>query len=190
MERIFGSKTRAKTLGWFFTHPEEPFFVRQLASILGEDSTNLSRELANLEKATILSSTRQGNLKLFKANPQCPFFADLKGLVMKTVGVFGEIRSALGTLSGIRYAFIFGSYARGEENARSDIDLMIVGEVDIETLDEIMAALEKKLGRSINYLTFDSREFSRKRKKDGFLIEVLKDRKMMLVGDEKHLAKA
>jgi predicted nucleotidyltransferase len=115
----------------------------------------------------------------------------LKGLVLKTIGVFGEIKSALGTLPGIKHAFIFGSYARGEENAQSDIDLMIVGNVDIEKIDERMAELEKKVGRSINYLTFDSREFSRKRKKkDGFIMEVLKGKKIMLVGDEKHLEKS
>jgi predicted nucleotidyltransferase len=191
MERIFGSRIRTKALGWFYSHPDESFFVRQLASILNEDSTNLSRELSNLEKVSILTSAKQGNLKLFKANHQCPFFTELKGLIQKTSGIFGEIKSALKTLSGIEHAFIFGSYAKGEENAQSDIDLMIVGDVDIDSLDERMADLEKKLGRSINYLTFDSREFSQKRKKkDGFIMEVLKEKKIMLVGDEKHLIKA
>lgn len=191
MEKLFGSRIRAKTLGWFFAHPDEAFYVRQLASILNVDSTNLSRELSSLEKTSVLSSARQGNLKLFRANPQCPFFTELKGLVLKTIGVFGEIKSALGTLPGIKYAFIFGSYARGEENAQSDIDLMIVGDVDIEKIDERMAELEKKIGRSINYLTFDNREFSQKRKKkDGFIMEVLKGKRIMLVGDEKHLKKS
>jgi predicted nucleotidyltransferase len=93
-------------------------------------------------------------------------------------------------LPGIRHAFVFGSYARGEENPQSDIDLMVVGDVDIDLLDEKMAGLEKKLGRSINYLAFDNREFSRKRKKkDGFLMEVLKEKKIMLIGDERHLEK-
>lgn len=190
MEKIFGSRVRVKALGWFYTHPDESFFVRQLASILNEDSTNLSRELSNLEKASILSSARKGNLKLFKANHACPFFTELKGLVQKTIGVFGEIKSALGALPGIKHAFIFGSYARGEENAESDIDLMIVGDADIGKLDEMMADLEKKLGRSINYLMFDNREFSRKRRKDGFIMEVLKGKKTMLVGDERCLEKS
>jgi len=188
---IFGSRIRAKALGWFYTHTDESFFVRQLATILNEDSTNLSRELSYLENTSILSSERIGNLKLFKANLQCPFYSEMKGLVQKTVGVFGEIKSALGTLPGIKYAFIFGSYAKGEENAQSDIDLIAVGDVDIDSLDERMTGLEKKLGRSINYLTFDEREFSRKRRKrDGFIMEVLKDKKIMLIGDEEHLKKS
>jgi predicted nucleotidyltransferase len=94
-------------------------------------------------------------------------------------------------LPGIKYAFIFGSYAKGEENAQSDIDLIVVGDVDIDSIDERMTGLEKKLGRSINYLTFDEREFSRKRRKrDGFIMEVLKDKKIMLIGDEEHLKKS
>jgi predicted nucleotidyltransferase len=190
-KRIFGSRIRAKALGWFYTHTDESFFVRQLASILNEDSTNLSRELSNLEKTSILSSERKGNLKLFKANLQCPFFAELKVLVLKTIGVFGEIKSALGTLDGIKHAFVFGSYAKGEENAQSDIDLMLVGDVDIDKLDETMAELEKKLGRSINYLTFEGKEFAQKRKKkDGFLMGVLNEKKIMLIGDENSLKKA
>lgn len=191
IENVFGSRIRAKALGWFYTHTDESFFVRQLANILNEDSTNLSRELSNLEKISILSSERKGNLKLFKANLQCPFYMEMKGLVQKTVGIFGETKSAIKTLSGIEYAFIFGSYAKGEENAQSDIDLIVVGDVDIDSLDERMTDLEKKLGRSINYLTFDKREFNLKRKKrDGFIMEVLKDKKIMLIGDEKHLKKS
>ena len=70
-ERIFGSRIRAKVLAWFYMHYDESFFVRQLATILKEDSTNISRELANLEKAGILSSARQGSLKYFKTNKAC-----------------------------------------------------------------------------------------------------------------------
>lgn len=72
IEKIFSSRIRAKALGWFYMHTDERFFVRQLANILEEDSTNLSRELSSLESVGILSSMRQGNLKYFKANRKCP----------------------------------------------------------------------------------------------------------------------
>ena len=83
IERIFGSRIRAKLLAWFYMHHTESFFVRQLAAILKEDSTNLSRELSNLEKCGILFSTRQGSLKLFRANKNCSFLMNLKGLFSK-----------------------------------------------------------------------------------------------------------
>ena len=172
-------------------HHDESFFVRQLATILKEDPTNLSRELSNLEKAGILSSTKQGNLKYFQANKNCSFFNELKGFILKTVGVVGDLKSSLEKFPYTKYAFIYGSYAKGEEKADSDIDLIIIGDVDLDTLDPLISNLEKKFGRTINYVTYDYKEFlTKKKKKDGFIIDVLKDKKIMLSGDELELKKA
>ena len=92
LEKIFGSRMRAKLLGWFFTHEEEVFFVRQIALILKEDPTNLSREMAKLEDLGIFISRREGNLKQFCVNRNCSFFKEMKGLVTKTVGIAGGIK--------------------------------------------------------------------------------------------------
>jgi hypothetical protein len=74
LEKMFGSRVRAKILGWLFTHPGEAFFVRQMALILEEDPTNVSREMAGLENLSVLKSSRSGNLKHFQTNRECPFF--------------------------------------------------------------------------------------------------------------------
>jgi predicted nucleotidyltransferase len=190
IEKIFGSRIRAKVLGWFYMHPEESYFVRQLANILKEDPTNLSRELSSLEKIGILSSRRQGNLKYFLANKNCPFFSELKGLILKTIGVIGELKSAFEKISGIKYAFIYGSYARGEEKAYSDVDLMVIGDIDFDKLDSLIDDTEKKIGRSINYVTYNYNEFlSKKRAKDGFIMDILRYKKIMLLGNERELKK-
>jgi predicted nucleotidyltransferase len=184
-EKIFGSRIRAKILGWLFTHPEESFFVRQMASILKEDPTNVSREMANLEELGILRSKRNGNLKNFTVNRECPFFEELKSLILKTAGVAGRIRAALERLAGIEYAFIYGSYAKGDEKTDSDVDLLILGDVDMDHLDSNLVKLEKMLGREINYVLYDMDEFKAKKKaNDGFLRDVLKGKKIMVVGTE------
>jgi predicted nucleotidyltransferase len=184
-EKIFGSRIRAKLLGWFFTHEEEAFFVRRIASILGEDPTNLSREMARLEELGVLKSKREGNLKQFSVNRDCSFFKEMKGLVLKTVGVAGRIKEALEGLPGIELAFIYGSYARGKETGTSDVDLMIVGSVDMDPLDTILRDLEKELGREINYVLYSRPEFkAKRRKKDGFIMDVLADQKIILIGRE------
>lgn len=191
LEKIFGSRIRAKVLAWFFMHPDESFFVRQLANILNEDSTNLSRELSRLEKVGILSSIKQANLKYFQANKNCPFLHELKGLVLKTVGVIGELKSSLEKLPHIKSAFVYGSYAKGKEKAGSDVDLMVIGDIDLDRLDSLINNIEKRLGRSINYVPYDYKEFLRKRREgDGFIADVLKDRKIMLIGDERELKEA
>jgi len=187
-EKIFGSRIRAKILGWFFTHPDESFFVRQIASILKEDPTNVSREMAKLEDLGILKSKRNGNLKPFQANQDCPFFKELKGLVLKTTGVAGQIKASMGKFASIDYAFIYGSYAKGEEKADSDVDLLIIGDVDMDRLDSLLSNLEKKLGREINYVLYNMKEFRCKRKaNDGFLMDVLAGDKIMLIGSENGL---
>jgi predicted nucleotidyltransferase len=185
IEKLFGSRIRARLLGWFFTHTGESFFVRQLASILKEDPTNLSREMANLERLGILKSTRQGNLKHFQANPGCPFFEEMKGLVLKTNGVAGQLKEAMDILAGIEIAFIYGSYARGEEQTDSDVDMLIIGDVDMDLLDTSIGNLEISLGRSINYVIYTMEEFESKlRARDGFIHDVLGGQKIMLIGKE------
>jgi predicted nucleotidyltransferase len=191
IERLFGSRIRAKILGWLFTHPEESFFVRQMAVILKEDPTNVSREMARLEELGTLRSKRNGNLKHFQANRECPFFEELKGLVLKTSGVAGRIRASLERLAGIEFAFIYGSYARGEKKADSDVDLLIIGDVGLNRLDSSLEKLEKVLGREINYVLYSREEFrARKKSKDGFLMDVLSGKKIMVVRTENGLEAA
>ncbi len=188
IEKIFGSRIRAKILGWLFTHPDESFFVRQIALLLKEDPTNVSREMAKLEELGILRSKRNGNLKHFQTNQECPFFEELKSLVLKTSGVAGRIRTSLERMSGIEYAFIYGSYAKGEEKADSDVDLLIIGDVDLDHLDANLEKLEKMTGREINYVLYSMAEFKCKKKaKDGFLADVLSGKKIMVVGAENGL---
>jgi predicted nucleotidyltransferase len=187
-EKIFGSRIRAKILGWLFTHPDQSFFVRQMALILKEDPTNVSREMAKLEELGVLRSKRSGNLKHFQTNPGCPFFEELKGLVLKTSGVAGRIVASLERLPGIESAFIYGSYAKGDEKPDSDVDLLIIGDVDMNRLDSNLSKLEKTVGREINYVLYSIEEFkSKKKAKNGFLMDVLSGKKMMVVGAESGL---
>jgi predicted nucleotidyltransferase len=184
LDKIFGSKTRAKLLGWFFTHTDEEFFVRQLAPILKEDPTNLSREMAKLETLGILTSLRQGNLKQFRVNKGGSLFPELRGLVLKTTGIAGQIKAELESIEGIRLAFIYGSFAKGAETADSDVDLFVVGKISLDALDTVLQRLEKKLGRTINYVVYNRKEFDEKvTSRDGFVTDVLKGEKIVLTGE-------
>jgi predicted nucleotidyltransferase len=140
--------------------------------------------MARLEKAGILVSARAGNLKQFRVNRSCSFFDELKGLILKTAGVAGQIKSLLEAVNGIELAFIYGSFAGGRENAESDVDLLIVGDVDLDMIDASLQGLEKAFGRSVNYVLYDPQEFKEKvTAKDGFISNVLDGEKIALVGD-------
>jgi predicted nucleotidyltransferase len=187
-EKLFGSKLRAKVLGWFFTHVDERFFVRQLESLLKEDSTNLSRELARLESLRILVSEREGRQKYFKVNKSSPIFGEMKGLILKTAGVAGVIKSALEKVEGIKYAFIYGSFAKNVEKPESDVDLMVVGKGHLDEIEDILSKIEQQLGRPVNITFYSLREFREKiNSKDSFIRTVLNSPKIMLIGDENEI---
>ena len=191
IEAIFGSKLRIKILGWLYTHTDRRYFVRQLTNLIKEDSTNVSRELIRLEKAGIVVSTTEGRQKYYQANSKSPIFNELKSIVRKTFGVADVIREALAPVSGgIKAAFIFGSVARSSDDRKSDIDVMIIGDV---TFDEVVAALspaENTLGREINSVVYPVAEFSKKVRKDHYFVKnVLGKEKIFLIGDEDELAR-
>ncbi len=191
LETLLGSKLRAKVLGWLFSHPDERYFVRQLTSLVKEDSTNVSRELIRLEKTGILISTTEGKQKYYHANQESPLFNELHGLIVKTAGVADVLRSALALAQEqIKLAFIFGSIASGNERRRSDIDVMVVGKISFEEAVSLLSPAEEKLGREVNPVVYPVGEFKKKVKEDHHFVKtVLEDEKIFLIGDEGDLAK-
>ncbi|MBI2908049.1 MAG: helix-turn-helix domain-containing protein [Chloroflexi bacterium] len=189
LETLLGSKLRAKVLGWLFTHPDERFYVRQLNSLLGEDSTNVSRELARLEKAGILISTTEGRQKYYQADRRSPFFDELHRLIVKTVGVVDVLRSALlPAAKRIRVAFVFGSVATGAKNRTSDVDVMVVGKTTFGEIVSLLGPAQATLGREINPVVYPVSEFRQKQADSNFLRTVVGEDKVFFIGDEDELA--
>lgn len=188
---LFGSKLRAKVLGWLFTHPDERYFVRQLTSLLGEDSTNVSRELARLQKIGVLTLAIEGKQKYYQTNKQSPLFDELHGLMVKTVGVADVLRSALSPAKRrIKVAFIFGSVASGTEARTSDIDMMVIGRTTFSEIVSFISPAQETLGREINPVVYPVSEFKHKtRENHNFLETVLEGDKVFLIGDEGELAR-
>jgi predicted nucleotidyltransferase len=191
LETLLGSRLRAKVLGWLLTHPDERYFVRQLTTLVAEDSTNVSRELARLEKTGILVSTTEGKQKYYQANQKSPLFNELHGIIVKTVGVADVLRSALAPLAGrIKVAFILGSMVSGDEKRRSDIDVMIIGRISFEGVVSLLSPAEEKLGREINPVVYPVTEFKQKiRDNHHFLNTVLEGDKVFVIGNEYELTK-
>lgn len=189
LAKLFGSKLRAKVLGWLFLHPDERYFVRQLKGLLDEDSTNISRELARLEKMGILTCRTEGRQKYYQVNPKCPVFSELEGLVRKTTGLADILRGVLKPLARkIEVAFIYGSLAKGLAKSQSDVDLMVVGS---STFAEVVNAITKaqhELGREVNPSTYPVDEFKQKvSTSHHFINTVLKEPKIFLIGSENDL---
>jgi predicted nucleotidyltransferase len=178
-------------LGWLFSHPDERYFVRQLTKLVNEDSTNVSRELARLEKSGILISTAEGKQKYYQANRESPLFDELHGLIVKTTGVADVLREALAPeREQIRLAFIFGSIAFGNERRSSDIDVMVVGAVSFGRVVSLLSPAEGQLRREVNPVVYPVTEFKKKVNDDHHFVKtVLEGQKIFLVGGESELAK-
>ncbi len=180
---LFRSKARRALLAFFFTNPEQESFPRQLERILGIFVANLQRELIALERSGLLKARRLGKLKLYQLNQQHPLYPDLKGLVAKTVGLEELLRSRLAAIAGIEAVGIYGSFARSQERADSDIDILILGHVDEKTLIPAIRRLEKMLQREINYTLYRPEDWKkRKAAKDPFVLEVLRQPRIPLIG--------
>jgi predicted nucleotidyltransferase len=187
---LFG-QTRGRVLALLYGKPDQTFFVRQIAREIGTSVGSVQRELETLSEVGLLNRTTIGRQVFYQANSRHPAFEDVRSLIAKTSGIFHQLRSALAPLaSQITFALVYGSIARGDEDAGSDVDLMIVGSV---TLDDVLAQLapvENAIGRSINPTVYSLKEFKTKIK-DGnhFLTSVLHGKKILLIGDEDELRK-
>jgi len=184
-EALFG-KTRGLVLGLFFTHPNEEFYMRQLSRILGLGQGALQRELRRLTAAGILLRESRGRQVHYHVNRECPIYAHLQGLLLKTIGLADVLRSALAPLAKrIEVAFIYGSMAEATLTESSDVDVMVIGET---SFGEVVAALnptQDTLRREVNPSVYSLDEFQQ-RVKDGhhFLTAVLDGPKLFLIGGE------
>jgi len=184
LHKLFGSRLRARVIGWLFTHTDERFYVRQLTDLLGEDSTNLSRELARLESMGIVVSERDGREKYYRANVDSAVFEELRSLAVKTTGMLDVLREALAPhRSEIDVAVVFGSIADGTYTAKSDIDLLVVGDVEALDLHAAISEVEERLRRAVNYTILSPEEFAKRRSEQGgFLANVLAGPKLAVIG--------
>jgi predicted nucleotidyltransferase len=188
LHKLFSSKVRIALLSTFFLHPEKSFYLRELERITGEDYKNISTELRNLESIGLLTSTKSGNLKYFHLNPGFLIYSELKSIFFKVRGAPGLLKQVLSDLNDIECAFIYGSFAAGTENEKSDIDLMVVGEMPLEDLLKRLREPEKMLGREINPSLFQISEMKTSMKdQDPFIGRVMAEPKVMLIGNENDL---
>ncbi len=185
LQELIASKVRVKLLTLFLTHPDAEYHLKGLVGELGENNNTLRRELKRLEGIGLLSSRREGNLKLYRVNPNHLLYNELKRIVFKTTGVGQALWDALNELSQIDFALIYGSFAKGDERAASDLDLFIVGEVGLNKLRDVLHALERRLGREINETVYGSEEFRQRcEESDPFVRRVLDGPRIILIGSD------
>lgn len=191
-EALFG-KARREILALLFGQGGGEFYLRQIALTTGLAVRSVQRELENLVEAGLVERTARGNQVWFRANQQSPVHADLVGLMTRTVGVAGQVRAALlplATRGAVEFAFIYGSFALGDQQGASDVDLMVIGRVKLQALAPALRPVEERLGREVNATIYPRAEFVRLARADRhFLRRVLGGPRVMLVGSDDELAR-
>ena len=184
LSRTLFGRTRGAVLAVLYGHVGDSFHLRQLSRLTKITLGAVQRELRQLVDAGLVTRRASGNQVLYSANEANPVFTEMKSLVTKTVGIHDVLLAALQPLKeSISLAFIYGSTARLKENARSDVDLMIVGRVHFPDVIEHLADAQKTLSREINPTVYSTREFGKKFR-GNFLKTVLSENKLFLIGDE------
>lgn len=182
---------RRRVLGLLFLRPDESFHGREIARRTGLPAGTLTRELRRLADVGLLNKEKRGNQVLYSANRACPVFEEVAGIIRKTSGMADVLAQALAPLSGqIRVAFVFGSIARGAEQAGSDIDLLLVGSVDFGAVIDALYPVQQQLGREINSKLFTERQWKAKlAERNAFAMEVMKQPKIFVIGSDHELGK-
>ncbi|MDO8769306.1 MAG: transcriptional regulator [Burkholderiaceae bacterium] len=178
--------SQSRLYSWLFGQPERAFHLNELRRLTGLGSASLQRELNRLATAGLVNTQAVGNLRRFQANPQSPVYAELVALTRKTLGTVPVLRNALSLLQpDLQSAWVYGSVAKQTDTARSDIDVMLVGNNLL--LSQVLACLEPaevQLGRKINPSCYSPQEFERRRAEpDSFVNRVLSQPILPLIGD-------
>ena len=183
--------TRRSLLAVTLVQPDKWWYLSELAQHLRTTPSSLQRELSSLVAAGLLQKRREGTRTYFKAETRSPLFPELSRLFEKTVGLIPVLQRVLQRFGDrIIYSVVYGSVARGEEHALSDVDLLVIGSVGLAELAPDLRRAEKRLGREVNITCYSVREFRTKvAEGDHFLAAVLRGPKRFVKGDRRDLDK-
>ncbi len=177
------SKARQRLLVYYFTNPAARHHLRDLAERLSIDPSNLSKELGRLERDGLFRSEMSGRQKYFQLNREYPLFDEVHSIVAKTIGAGPLLAQFFKKIEGIEEAYLYGSFARNQQDAASDIDVLVIGRPKGDALAEAVQRLERQLGREINFTVLSRKELeSRRARKDAFLENVWRNKRVSLVG--------
>ena len=182
LAEILSSRVKAEIFRLLFGLSARELHLRELERQSGLAVGTVRQELQRLVRLELVTVRRDGNRVYFRANQEHPLYPEIHSLVLKTAGLVDVLREALGR-EEILVAFVFGSLARAEERAESDVDLMVIGPIALRQVSRRLAAVSAQLGRVVNPHVMTAEEFRRRKaKRDHFLTRVLESPQIFVIG--------
>lgn len=189
LAELLSSQGRAEIFRLLFGVVSRELHVRELERQTGLSDATMRQELKKLARLGVVEARPDGNRTYYRASHAHPLYPDIRNLVLKTSGLVGVLREALGE-TGIRYAFVFGSIASHTEKAGSDIDLLVIGTLTLRQLGKRLAGLSTQLGREVNPHVLTPAEFARRvKERDHFITSVLGTPRLFVKGSEDELTR-
>lgn len=189
LQDLFVSKVRVKLIQVFLSQPSEIFYVRQLVRLTSEEINAVRRELSRMEDRGLVKKEARGNRLYYFFNKTYAFYQDLISLTAKTVGLGAEVIKNKNKLGNLKFALLSGRYARRmPRKSEEDIDLLLVGSINLKELNLLIRKAEAEQEKEINYAPMTIEEFEfRKARRDPFLLSILMAGRIMLLGDEEEM---
>ncbi|MBN1561377.1 nucleotidyltransferase domain-containing protein [candidate division KSB1 bacterium] len=186
LKNLFGSQIRIDLLNRFLMHPGEEYYVRQLINELTANPRAVNRELNNLLDLGLITKRISGKQHYFSINQKHPIYDELREIFIKTVGIKDLFANQLAPfLNRIDFSFIYGSFANGNYQMNSDIDILVVGSILSRQLATVFSDISAKIGREVNYAVFPFEEVSRRfAAHDHFFTAILQKPKLFITGQE------
>ena len=189
LAEILSSNIRAEIFRNLFGIEKQSLHLREIERRTGFAVGTVQQEIKKLQRLDIITRIKDGNRINYKANTNHPLYPEIRNLVLKTSGLADVLKDALSAETKIKIAFVFGSFARKEEKAESDVDLMVIGDIGLRKLTGLLMEASEKLGREINPYRLTEIEFiKRKKEKDHFLQQVLESPEIFITGTEDELS--
>ena len=190
LARALFSQVQLRVLSLLIGQPSRSYQLTDVITLVGSGRGAVQRELRKLTSAGIVELSINAGRKVYQANKQSPIFRELHGIIVKTAGIAGPLRTALRTFSNkISLAFVYGSIAKGSETAKSDVDLMIIGrDVAYSDVYKALQKAERRLQREINPTLMSASEWNKKLS-DGnqFIGKIAQQPKIFVIGTEHEL---
>ncbi|MFA6159771.1 MAG: nucleotidyltransferase domain-containing protein [Parcubacteria group bacterium] len=176
------SKITQKLLTYYFANLSASHYVNELARMLEVDPGNLDRKLRELELEGLFVSEKQGNLKFFKLNKNYPLLEEVRKWYKIKYGLEKRLKESLEKLIGLKEAYIFGSYAKGNFGPESDIDMLLIGSHSSLSAKRIIAKMGNDTKREFNIIDLSEKELlERKKKKDEFVENIFKNKIIKII---------
>ena len=183
LDYLFISKVRIKTIKYFVFNVEAPIHLRALVRELKEEVNAVRRELNRLDELGFIHSEVRGNRKFFNLNKDYFFLDEMLGLFHKSFGVGGAIINNIDKLGEVNFVVLTGSFTYFTPPNKDIIDLVVIGNINIDVLTEIIGDSEKKLNREINCTVLKNSDFLlKKKRRDMFVMQLLLSKKILIAG--------